>query len=63
MFCPSCHSLLDLPDSDLVLRCLTCNYQVTFKGPPVQHTPIHPYAAAYVTPPPSSPSPPRAALH
>ena len=30
MFCPSCHSLLDLPDSDLVLRCLTCNYQVTF---------------------------------
>ena len=41
MFCPSCHSLLDLPDVDLVLRCLHCKYQVAFKGqpPPSSHAP------------------------
>lgn len=30
MFCPQCHSLLDLPDAHLLLRCLNCQYRVKF---------------------------------
>lgn len=32
MFCPQCHSLLDLPDAQLLIRCLTCQYRVKFSA-------------------------------
>lgn len=32
LFCPSCSSILDLPDADLILRCTVCTFQTRFTG-------------------------------
>jgi DNA-directed RNA polymerase subunit M/transcription elongation factor TFIIS len=31
-FCPTCHSLLLLPDSSLICRCCLCHYSVQFSA-------------------------------